>query len=110
MRLRMLAVLLLSLGLALPAAARTWTSDDGRYEAEGALIGIKDGLVTIRPDEGETITIPLQRLSQADQDHVRLVYDCTVGMAIKIWVLDIVLNVALSIVLTLLVLGIALLF
>ncbi|HUE71948.1 MAG TPA: hypothetical protein VMP01_13765 [Pirellulaceae bacterium] len=76
MSLRPLAIILLALLLASPAAAkeRTWTSADGRT-MKAEFVREVDGVVTFLR-EGKLLTIPLDKLSEKDQQIVR---DLTLG-------------------------------
>ncbi len=67
------AVLGFLIATALTADARKWTSDDGRFTTEARLLGYADGLVKLEKDSGETITLPIERLSKADRRYVVLV-------------------------------------
>ncbi|NLY02092.1 MAG: c-type cytochrome [Rhodopirellula sp.] len=67
------AVLGLLIATALPASARKWTSDDGRFTTEAKLLGYADGKVKLKKDSGETVTISIERLSEADRRYVVLV-------------------------------------
>jgi len=58
----------------LPAAAakpRTWADSTGRFSVEATLADMKDGQVTLKRTDGRTVTLPVERLSQADQDFVK---------------------------------------
>lgn len=60
----------LVMAMAVPAAARKWTSKDGRFSTEAELIEVADGKVTLKKESGDTITVPLDRLSMADRRYV----------------------------------------
>ena len=48
---------------------RTWTSGNGKYEIEATMVEQLDDSVKLkRSDNGKLITVPLNRLSKADQD------------------------------------------
>ena len=49
------------------ASARKWTSNDGRYSVEAELVELADGRVRLKKAEGATVTVPLERLSEADR-------------------------------------------
>ncbi len=54
-----------------PAAwARKWTSSDGRFSVEAELVDFADGQVTLKKPGGETVSVPLSRLSVADRQFV----------------------------------------
>ena len=47
---------------------RTWKDSTGRFEIEAQLVAASDGVITLRKRDGETVDVPLKRLSRADQD------------------------------------------
>lgn len=49
---------------------RTWTDDTGAHQIEAAYVGLRDGYVFLRRPDGKEFSIPLERLSEADQQHV----------------------------------------
>jgi hypothetical protein len=53
------------------AQARKWTDVTGKYSVEAELVEFKDGQVRLRKPDGQEITVPLGKLSAADQQHVR---------------------------------------
>jgi hypothetical protein len=53
--------------LALPASARRWTSADGRFTVDAELVEVTDGQVTLKKRTGETITVPVEKLSELDR-------------------------------------------
>lgn len=58
----------------LPAEAakpRTWTDSTGKFSVEATLADIKDGQATLKRTDGRTVTLPVERLSQADQDYLK---------------------------------------
>lgn len=58
-------------GLRVPAApTRTWQDDTGRFSTEGRLVEIRAGSVRILKATGRHTTVPMERLSAADRDHV----------------------------------------
>lgn len=64
------AVLLLLGAAARPSAAgetRTWTDRTGKFRIEAEFVGVEDGAVTLRKEDGEEIEVPLDKLSAADQ-------------------------------------------
>jgi len=63
--------LALLLSLPLEAPARTWTDSTGRHTIEGEFAKLADGNVEIRRADGKLVRIPLEKLSEADQQHVR---------------------------------------
>ena len=50
---------------------RTWTDSSGTHKTEAALIRYKDGKVFLRKQDGATPTVPMDRLSKADQNYVK---------------------------------------
>ena len=54
-----------------PAASRTWKSISGRFSTEADLLGLKDGKVQLKKTDGTVIDVPLERLSDADQQYVK---------------------------------------
>jgi hypothetical protein len=49
------------------ASARKWTSNDGKYSVEAELVELADGRVRLKKAEGATVTVSLERLSEADR-------------------------------------------
>jgi hypothetical protein len=65
-------------GSATPAAAakntdfRTWSDKSGKYQLEAQLVTrVDDKVVLKRHDNGELITLPIDKLSQLDQDFLK---------------------------------------
>ena len=52
-------------------ATRTWTDSTGKFKVDAALVNVSDGKVNLRRSDGRTMSIPLERLSDADQAHVK---------------------------------------
>ena len=50
---------------------RTWTDSTGTHKVEAEFVDFKDGKVQLKKEDGKTITIPIERLSDADQDSVK---------------------------------------
>jgi hypothetical protein len=48
--------------------SRLWTDSTGRFKVTATLIESKDGTVQLRTADGKTLNLPINRLSQADQD------------------------------------------
>jgi hypothetical protein len=61
----------LLISMALPAAARRWTSADGRFTTDAELVEFADGKVTLKKRSGETIVVPLEQLSEMDRRWVQ---------------------------------------
>jgi len=54
------------------AQARLWTDSAGKYHVEASLVEFGDGQVRLlRADNQKIVTVPLERLSQDDQQFVR---------------------------------------
>lgn len=66
----LLTVFGLVIAMAVPAVARKWTSKDGRFSTEAELVEVADGKVILHKESGETVTVPLDRLSMADRRYV----------------------------------------
>ncbi len=54
-----------------PAFARTWTDSSEAFSVEAELVDFKDGKVSLKKTNGKIITVPLEKLSTADQRFVR---------------------------------------
>lgn len=54
-----------------PMQARTWTDSSGTYTVEATMLGIEGDKVTLLRADGRKVVVPLDRLSQADQDFIR---------------------------------------
>ena len=54
-------------------STRGWTDDTGSFQIQGRLVALLDGKVRILKDSGKTTTVPLDRLSIADQQYVDVV-------------------------------------
>ncbi len=50
---------------------RTWTDGTGRYQTEAALVRYADGEVYLKKEDGSEISVPVRKLSEADQRYVR---------------------------------------
>ncbi|MBN1590210.1 MAG: hypothetical protein JW888_11905 [Pirellulales bacterium] len=71
---RHVGVVVMVLGLlaaASMAAARTWTSANGKFTIEATLADFKDGQVTLKKDDGGQITVPLSKFSAKDREFVK---------------------------------------
>jgi serine protease Do len=49
---------------------RWWTDATGKFRTEAVLLGVKSGQVTLRKKTGETIVVPVAKLSDADKSFV----------------------------------------
>ena len=63
--------LLLTSASVCDAQVRKWTDATGKYSVEAELVDFKDGQVRLRKPDGQVITVPLEKLRAADQEHVR---------------------------------------
>jgi hypothetical protein len=50
---------------------RAWTDATGKFKTEAAFLDLKDGKVRLKKEDGTTITVPIERLSDADQAFAR---------------------------------------
>jgi hypothetical protein len=50
---------------------RLWTDAKGKHQIKAKLLGIKAGNVLLKQEDGKKITIPLEKLSKADQQFVK---------------------------------------
>ena len=50
---------------------RTWTDSSGQHKSRAAFISLEGDQVTLRREDGKRVTVPLDRLSQADQAYAR---------------------------------------
>jgi len=53
-----------------PLGARTWTEAEGGRTVEAELVEVREGMVTLRRTDGREFQLPLDRLSEADREHV----------------------------------------
>ena len=53
-----------------PASARKWTDNTGKYSIEAILVEAKDGRVRLKRQDGKIITVPISKLSKADQSYL----------------------------------------
>ncbi len=67
------AILASNLVIAGTAAAevRTWSDSTGKFKVEAELVSAQDGKVQLRKVDGKEITVPLKRLTEADQAFVK---------------------------------------
>ena len=47
---------------------RMWTNDTGKFKVEARFGGLEEGKVTLIKTDGSTISIPLEKLSEADRE------------------------------------------
>ncbi|MFU7559167.1 SHD1 domain-containing protein [Roseiconus sp. JC912] len=50
---------------------RTWADSSGRFKLPATLIEVKDGTVFLKRTDGQTVKVPLDRLSPSDQQYLR---------------------------------------
>jgi S1-C subfamily serine protease len=53
------------------AALRAWSSGGGKFTIKAKFVELKDGSVTLEKEDGDTVTVPLARLGEADQKLAR---------------------------------------
>jgi len=51
--------------------ARTWADSTGRFTVEAELVEVNDGTVRLRRDDGTVISLPSEKLSEADQRYLQ---------------------------------------
>lgn len=57
--------------IAVSTYARTWTDSTGTYKTEAELVDFKNGIVRLKKADGTVVSLPLERLSKADQQFVK---------------------------------------
>jgi hypothetical protein len=50
-----------------PAGLRTWTDTTGKFRIEAELVGVGAGVVELKKKSGETVRVPLAKLSTEDR-------------------------------------------
>jgi hypothetical protein len=50
---------------------RTWTSSTGKFTIEAEFVGVENGNVQLRKSDGKSITVPLAKLSDDDQQFIK---------------------------------------
>lgn len=64
-------IVCLVLCLTANAEIREWTDSTGKFRTRAEFVSLKNGKVTLRqPNSDKTVTLPLGKLSDADQDYV----------------------------------------
>jgi len=53
------------------ASARKWADSTGKYAVEAEFLEVQDGKVRLKKDNGSIIAVPIDKLSQADQEFVK---------------------------------------
>ena len=56
---------------AIDSAPRTWTAREGGYTSKATLIQYKDGEVQLKKQDGRIRSVPIDTLSDADQEYVK---------------------------------------
>ena len=64
-------VLLLVCLVSSVVVARTWTDTTGDFKVEAELLGVEDGLVRLKKEDGTVVSVPLARLSAADRTFLK---------------------------------------
>lgn len=49
-------------------SSRTWTDATGQFRVEAELLAVADGKVQLKKSDGSVVSVPLEKLSQADRD------------------------------------------
>jgi hypothetical protein len=52
------------------STTRTWTDATGAFSVDAAFAGVEDGKVKLKRADGKIVAVPLDRLSQEDQDFI----------------------------------------
>jgi hypothetical protein len=50
---------------------RIWRDASGEHETEAELIEVQEGQVRLRRPDGSVVTVPLEKMSEADQEFIR---------------------------------------
>jgi mono/diheme cytochrome c family protein len=53
------------------ASAREWSDATGIFKVEGELVAVQAGTVTLKKADGSVVSVPLEKLSVADQEFVK---------------------------------------
>ena len=53
------------------SANRTWTDATGKFSVEAEFVSLDNGVVKFKKPNGSALRIPLEKLSKADQEHIR---------------------------------------
>lgn len=70
-RLTVVVALLGTISAAVLAEERTWTDKTGKFKIRGELVELQDGKARLRIAGGKEIKVPLERLSEADQQFIK---------------------------------------
>jgi thiol-disulfide isomerase/thioredoxin len=60
-----------AIAAAVLAEDRTWTDKTGKFQISGELVKVQDGKALLRRTDGKEIKVPLERLSDADQQFIK---------------------------------------
>ncbi len=52
------------------AKPRTWTASNGKFSVEAKLVKVDEGKLVLKRADGQEISVPLDKLSEADQKYV----------------------------------------
>src|SRR5436305_5484135 len=78
-----LGCLLGLIGLARVAAAREWADVTGKFKIEAELVAVRNGKVILEKTDGTVITVPLDKLSAADQAFLKAKEGAAAAASIK---------------------------
>lgn len=67
-----------------PTATRFWSDSTGKFQVAASYVEASNGRVTLRKGNGQTIAVPLNRLSRDDQEFVRIVASAIVGQVVGV--------------------------
>jgi thiol-disulfide isomerase/thioredoxin len=70
-RLFVAVALIGTIAAAVLAEERTWTDKTGKFKLSGELVEVQGGKALLRLTDGKEIKVPLERLSEADQQFVK---------------------------------------
>lgn len=62
-----IAFIVVGFGCAAGLAAREWSDSTGKFKIEAEFVSLEDGKVLLKKPDGGQVTIPLEKLSAADQ-------------------------------------------
>ena len=78
MQMKTVFVVVLVVAVCTPvASARTWTDATGNHTVEAEFVESKDGIVRLKKQNDQIISLPLEKLSDADQKYVRIQFSRT---------------------------------
>jgi WD40 repeat protein len=66
-----MAALIAGLGFVSAAAAREWSDSSGKFKVQAELVAVRSGKVILEKADGSVISVPLDRLSAADQEYLK---------------------------------------